>query len=258
MYTDCSLTNESDRLIAIGGVARQHQKKNGDKYSAGLWQSWIREQMCWFTYGEHRQHPRENTGRAPSWSWAAVNHSVYFPEDTKVFHEAYTDVTKIDITLENADDPFGGVKSGVLTLRSRFMMIFEMESRPNTPNNYRGISFGKFPISASDIRWDHRDCGLESYSESILMLPIGVSKDSVIKVLLLILTNQENGQYERVGYFVVYDWADDYKLIRRAMNLTQDEQFKELGLGDALPSEKDYISTDVDEDGITWYTISIV
>ncbi|TGO71107.1 hypothetical protein BELL_0619g00090 [Botrytis elliptica] len=258
IYTHCSLTNESDRLIAIGGVARQHQKKNGDKYLAGLWQSRIREQMCWFTHGEHRQHPRENTGRAPSWSWAAVNNSVYFPGDTEVFHEAYIDVTKIDITLENTDDPFGGVKSGILTLRSRFMMIFGMEPRPNTANNYRGISFGKFPIRTSDIFWDHRDCGLESYSESILMLPIGVSLN-FIKVLVLMLTNQENGKYERVGYFDLPSYSDGYESIRRAMNLTQDdEQFKELGLGDALPSEKDYISTDVDEDGITWYTISIV
>lgn len=261
IYTRCSLTNENDRLIAISGVARQHQKKNGDKYFAGLWQSRIREQMCWYTYNKHRQHLKEKTSPAPSWSWAAVNQEVSFPRDRKMIHEAYIDVTKVDIALENVNDPFGGVKSGVLTLRSKSMITYEMKS---PFSSYDMITIGKLSFDNFDTWWDSINCGLESYPTSILILPIGVFEDSgdtEIEGLLLIHTNQENGQYERVGHFRIPDPSIEYEPIRRAMNLSQDEQFKELGLlenGAALPSEKDYISTDVDEDGLTWYTISII
>ncbi|KAM0312307.1 hypothetical protein ACHAO8_006431 [Botrytis cinerea] len=241
-YSNCSLTNDSDCLVAIGGVARKIQKKNGDKYCAGLWKA------------------RRNNWRAPSWSWAAVRKRVGLVGDAVAFHEAYIDVTKVDITAEN-DDPFGCIKSGVLTLRSKSMIIYEMRS-PLSENGERSI--GKLSIGHFILHWDHRDCCLESYRKSTLILPIGVMKvsyGSMIMGLLLGHTLQENGQYERLGYFTIFELADEYKLIIQAMNLAQDEQFKELGLlenGGALPSEKDYISIDVDEDGLTWYTISIV
>ncbi|KAM3158309.1 hypothetical protein ABEW05_001152 [Botrytis cinerea] len=257
IYTRCSLTNESDRLIAIGGVARQHQMKNGDKYFAGLWQSRIKEQMCWYTYSKQWRHPGENTWRAPSWSWAAVNQEVSFP--TKMIHEAYIDVTKVDIALENVEDPFGGVKSGVLTIRSKSMIIHEMGS---PLNEHSDISVDRLLfIEPRFIVWDR---SWESYRNTILILAIGVSEHSnfkEIKGLLLKHTLQENGQYERLGYFSIPNGVREYRLVGTVTCLDQDYQFNELDLLGYLvdlPSEKDYISTDVDEDGITWYTISIV
>ncbi|TGO57644.1 hypothetical protein BCON_0063g00010 [Botryotinia convoluta] len=254
VYTNCSLTNESDRLIAIGGVARQFQKKNGDKYFAGLWQARLKEQMCWYIDRYITKIPRENTWRAPSWSWAAVKQPVSIFDDTAVFAEACIDITKVDITLEH-DDPFGGVKRGVLNLRSKSMIICEMES---PLDKYSGRSIGKISIKSYDLKWDYEDCGSEGFCHSILVLPVGILEHGGIGGLLLRHTDQENGQYERLGRFQLRTYFDDYKVMSRAMNLAQDKQFEELGLGDVLPSEKDYISTDVDEDGITWYTISIV
>ncbi|KAF7940856.1 uncharacterized protein EAE97_007041 [Botrytis byssoidea] len=204
IYTWCSLTNESDRFIAIGGVARQLQKNNGGKYFAGLWQARLKDQMCWYIVRFITKTPKENTWRAPSWSWASVKHRVVIHDDTTVLREACIDVVEVDITLEDFDDPFGGVKSGDLVLRSKTMIFCERKS----------------PL--------HR------------------------------FTRMGGGQYERIGHFTIIKGDTGYELICRAMNLAQDEQFKALGLGDALPSEKDYISTDVDEDGMTWYTISIV
>ncbi|KAF7894956.1 hypothetical protein EAF00_006770 [Botryotinia globosa] len=210
VYSNCSLTHDSDCLIAIGGVARQLQNKNGGKYFAGLWQSRIREQMCWYIESFITKTPRENTWRAPSWSWASVKHMVAMHDDTVVLREAYIDIVEVDITLEH-DDPFGGVKRGVLSIRSKSMLSCEMKS---PLNQYGERSRNKITIG--------------------------------------------NGQYERLGRLEIWEEDPNHELIRRAMNLAQDEQFKELGLGDALPSEKDYVSTDVDEDGITWYTISIL
>ncbi|TGO12541.1 hypothetical protein BTUL_0086g00160 [Botrytis tulipae] len=270
VYSNCSLTYDSDCLIAIGGVARQLQNKNGDKYFAGLWQSRIREQMCWYIDGFITKTPKENTWRAPSWSWASVKHVVAMHDDTVVLREAYIDIVEVDITLEH-DDPFGGVKRGVLSIRSKSMLSCEMKSplnqygeRSRNKITIDRITIGKISIETYLIGWDYEDCGSEGFCNPILVLPIGTlgydgpNSSAKIEGLLLRPTDQENGQYERLGRLEIWEEDPNYELIRRAMNLAQDEQFKELGLGDALPSEKDYVSTDVDEDGITWYTISIV
>ncbi|TGO67025.1 hypothetical protein BOTNAR_0049g00120 [Botryotinia narcissicola] len=262
IYTWCSLTNESDRLIAIGGVARQLQKNNGGKYFAGLWQARLKDQMCWYIDRFITKTPKENTWRAPSWSWASVKHKVVIHDDTTVLHEACIDVVEVDITLEDVDDPFGGVKSGDLVLRSKTMIFCE---RKSPLHRFTRMSVGKISIEPTNINWDHEDCGSKGHCNSILILPIGILKDagansdfSRIDGLLLTHIKKKGGQYERIGHFTIIKGDTYYELICRAMNLAQDEQFKALGLGDALPSEKDYISTDVDEDGMTWYTISIV
>ncbi|KAF5869349.1 putative tol protein [Botrytis fragariae] len=264
VYTNCSLTNESDRLIAIGGVARQLQNRTGDKYFAGLWQSRIKEQMCWYMDKNLAEPSRERTCQAPSWSWVAAKGRVHMPDDKKVLRKSFIHVTNVMTTLEDNDDPFGGVKSGTLELRTKFMTFCERE----TPfDQYVGIPLGKISISPFYINWDHKDCGPKRCCNSILILPIGISEviDAndcpQIEGLLLRHTDQENGQYERLGAFTIFEGRAGYELICRAMNLAQDEQFEELGLLEddgTLPSEKDYISTDVGEDGITWYTISIV
>ncbi|TGO28185.1 hypothetical protein BPAE_0031g00510 [Botrytis paeoniae] len=262
VYTNCLLTNESDRLIAIGGVARQLQKKNGDKYFAGLWQARIKEQMCWFIDECSAKVSKENTRPAPSWSWAAVKTRIYMHDDEKVPREAFIDVTNVITTLEDGDNPFGGVKSGTLELRARFMIFYE---RASPFEHCIKLSVGKFSIVSVHVHWDYEDCGPKDSCNSILILPIGILSDTgmdpnppTIEGLLLRHTDQENGQYDRLGHFTILQKYPNYELICRAMNLAQYEQFGELGLGDALPSEKDYISTGVDEDGITWYTISIV
>ncbi|TEY34840.1 hypothetical protein BOTCAL_0608g00050 [Botryotinia calthae] len=267
IYTRGLLTNESDLLIAIGGVARQLQKKNGDKYLAGLWQARIKEQMCWWKNGYNWRHSGENTWSAPSWSWAAVNQKVFLPHDTTVIHESYIHVTKVDIALENVDDPFGGVKSGTLELRSKFMILCERKPF----ENFISPSVGNFGLDNDYISWDHEyderssRSSEESCYDLILMLPVGLLENtrpqsdfSRIEGLLLAHADQENGQYERLGHFTILERESEYGLIRRAMNLAQDEQFRELGLGNALPLKEDYISTDIDEDGLTWYKISIV
>ncbi|KAF7905023.1 uncharacterized protein EAF01_005545 [Botrytis porri] len=197
--------------------------------------------------------------RAPSWSWAAVKQPVSISSDETVVTEAYIEITKVDVTLEH-DDPFGGVKRGVLNVRSRSMIIYKIKS---PFDKYSGRSIGKISIRRYALKWDYTDCGSEGFWNSILILPVGILKAAGteyirIEGILLRHTGQEDGQYERLGHFMVLKMDPHYELICRAMNLAQDEQFRELGLGDALPSEKDYISTDVDEDGITWYAVSIV
>ncbi|KAF1988918.1 hypothetical protein K402DRAFT_427576, partial [Aulographum hederae CBS 113979] len=83
-YTKRSLTKESDRLIAIAGIAEAMQKRSRNAYYAGLWENYTHLQLLWYVrhYREppptnfsivHEPPPyRSEVVIAPSWSWASV------------------------------------------------------------------------------------------------------------------------------------------------------------------------------------------
>ncbi|GAB1317196.1 hypothetical protein MFIFM68171_07406 [Madurella fahalii] len=70
-YSQGQLTRQSDRLVALAGVAELVQKRAQVPYLAGLWASGIMELgLLWVVKG-----PREKQFPccAPSWSWASAN-----------------------------------------------------------------------------------------------------------------------------------------------------------------------------------------
>ena len=102
-YSRSKITRESDRLVAISGLAQEMQTKLGDKYLFGLWLSILPSQILWrlehatpheIWNAEHHEprqpgaeqerkkgrviHMRDRPSyyRAPSWSWASVEGSV--------------------------------------------------------------------------------------------------------------------------------------------------------------------------------------
>ncbi|KAI9643378.1 hypothetical protein NHQ30_007997 [Ciborinia camelliae] len=262
IYSACLLTDESDRLMAIAGIARRMQEQNGDMYFAGLWQARFKEQMCWCTLHSDEGLQDKKYYGLPSWSWTAVSCEVGIPEDTFVFQESYIDITSIDMTLEEEHDGlFGHVKGGILTIRSKYMIKTLIERAP-LPHRHQ-ISIGEINMDCS-IQWDYKDNGLQSLDNSILILPIG-SLDETGECMCILLQNTDkiNGQYERVGALFPepgYHRSSYYRF-RDIMKLIEEEQFQELGISEeskTFPSEKDYLSIDVDEDGRKWYTITIV
>ncbi|KAN0104157.1 Heterokaryon incompatibility protein (HET) domain containing protein, partial [Hyaloscypha variabilis] len=68
-YTKRSLTVQSDRLVAIGGLAQELQAQSGYNYCAGIWAEDIHRGLLWRLYGLG-QTPKSYI--APSWSWAAL------------------------------------------------------------------------------------------------------------------------------------------------------------------------------------------
>jgi hypothetical protein len=46
-YSGCSFTRESDRLIAITGIAQDIARLTGDTFICGLWKSQITKHLSW-------------------------------------------------------------------------------------------------------------------------------------------------------------------------------------------------------------------
>ncbi|KAK3331655.1 heterokaryon incompatibility protein-domain-containing protein [Cercophora scortea] len=82
MYTNCDLTKESDKLIAIAGMAREIQRQTSSIWAAGLWGSSniFPPSLLWMQGSTKLRRPSiTNPQRAPSWSWAAWDGPIQHP-----------------------------------------------------------------------------------------------------------------------------------------------------------------------------------
>ncbi|KAL2135765.1 hypothetical protein VTI74DRAFT_7135 [Chaetomium olivicolor] len=75
-YSACELTKDSDKLVAISGIAKHFQQRSGVRYLAGLWLDRAAKGLLWLARGPSL---KKCVGRAPSWSWAAVDGPVRYP-----------------------------------------------------------------------------------------------------------------------------------------------------------------------------------
>lgn len=77
-YSRRQLTRPRDKLIAIGAVASELSMAMGQNvYLAGLWKNTLSHDLLWSTH-PHLDPCRPEKQRAPSWSWASVDHAIRF------------------------------------------------------------------------------------------------------------------------------------------------------------------------------------
>ena len=72
MYAQLRLTNMTDKLPALAGVAQQIQSQTHDIYLSGIWKSQFVRGLQW-CYDPPEAMTRPESPRAPSWSWAALD-----------------------------------------------------------------------------------------------------------------------------------------------------------------------------------------
>ncbi|KIW16945.1 hypothetical protein PV08_04135 [Exophiala spinifera] len=117
-YSGCLLTEESDKLIAVAGLAQVVQQYMGcpaTDYLAGFWRHCLGEDLLWST--ETRRQERYETYHAPSWSWASVKGSVDWKTPRPHFEasESYSwEVKSANVQLIDAERHFGPVLSGYI------------------------------------------------------------------------------------------------------------------------------------------------
>ena len=72
-YSKAALTYGTDKLVAIQGIVNWIRRVRDSPFIAGLWLSYIIEELCWTErYGRTGPHQPSTpkTWRAPTWSWA--------------------------------------------------------------------------------------------------------------------------------------------------------------------------------------------
>ncbi|KAH7258565.1 heterokaryon incompatibility protein-domain-containing protein [Fusarium solani] len=131
-FSDTHLTCQTDRLPAISGLAKLHQDVLQDEYLAGLWRNDLYKGLFW--QSEFSNRPRQELTAslespdpyiAPSWSWARQDYpvSVCLAQTLDLrqeFEVLQQEFTLLDVEMDLVgSNPYGQLRSGKLTLRSR-------------------------------------------------------------------------------------------------------------------------------------------
>jgi hypothetical protein len=126
-FTQRRFKEISDRLVAISGLARMYGDMiRNPTYVAGLWKEDLIRGLLWHVEGttlipkrsaDNSSDLDEDFPDFPSWSWAGVGYEVV-KNDLKTDNNlgALSEIENIQIDLVNPRDPFGGVKSGRVTI----------------------------------------------------------------------------------------------------------------------------------------------
>jgi hypothetical protein len=184
VYTKCGLTNPSDKLVAISGLAQEFARLLDDEYVAGLWRKNIVDDLLWFTI-ESSGQPRSRPGayRAPTWSWASVDAPVLFVDELDL--EDYADILQIDVEPVDQDVTME-IKRAVISLRGYLIQIPLPQS-----DDESGLTL-------------YFDVNNETTIRQCFSLPL--RKDIVGRLwglVLCLVAKVEDGLYKRIGVFSI-------------------------------------------------------
>ncbi|KAN0122937.1 HET domain containing protein [Hyaloscypha variabilis] len=129
-YSNCHLTVDTDRLIAISGIAKRLQAILSEEYYAGIWQSKLPQCLLWVvTRGEVSKIAKPSSYVAPTWSWASAGVPVKFPMHTPPTILAEVIQAKVILV---SPDATGQISAGSIRLRGMLWTALLVWESPNT------------------------------------------------------------------------------------------------------------------------------
>lgn len=194
-YTQCKLTFSEDKLVAFAGIARVVYEEHGFEYLAGMWKPWLIDLLPWHLDTNDKHH-KPSPYRAPSWSWAAIDGTVYNgrladPTGKYFAHVLEARVTPVGI------DTFGQVENGTLELCCSHIL-------PGRLSTLGGA--GTFTISKIDydVSVDMDYLRTSEWTDlATVLVPILMTSRGTSSVICLVLqsTGGARGEYYRVGSY---------------------------------------------------------
>ncbi|KAH6865560.1 heterokaryon incompatibility protein-domain-containing protein [Alternaria rosae] len=127
-YSSRHLTNATDKLPAISGLAAALCQQTGDRYLAGLWENSIFDDLLWanaslYSSRGNRVAPSRLPGyRAPSWSWASVHGNIDFHRSSKDPASYCAKFLWCHVT-HSGIDKLGAVSGGWIKLRGPLVRV---------------------------------------------------------------------------------------------------------------------------------------
>jgi hypothetical protein len=208
LYTKGALTKPGDKLVAIAGIAKafSHQYNLGD-YLAGLWREEMPYNLLWHVADSEvvKGKPvgitiRQQTYRAPSWSWASVDGCIKYTLFSRSEKGGYlAEVMNAKVTPLHKD-PFGQIAEGFVLLVGYLIKATDTTSVLRTvPGNQSGEIFPRTDRDKFSLEVD------PTVSLELYYLPIFYGEEGWMKGLLLTPHDPDNStpcKFSRVGYFI--------------------------------------------------------
>jgi hypothetical protein len=172
LYSEASLTYQTDKFVAILGIAKAMQSVIGDRYVAGIWQSQLSFELFWKVNVPGNDPSKEYV--APSWSWASVNAGVSLWGAPSWVED---DIRIVDCHVDLAgEDPFGQLTGGHIIVEGSIAPLLIKPSKMYTRITTFRASFNipRFSYkSASDerLQWDNNNADTTiSHLQSLYVL----------------------------------------------------------------------------------------
>lgn len=203
-YSERSLTKQSDRLVALSGIARATQKfYPGATYVGGMWSALLPSSLLWRNAWRKDPEPAQpGTDHfeyiAPSWSWASVRCTITFDDCyPRSADDHLTQNLKIEkmVGIPKHKDQYGALEYAALVLSGA--LLLEVDIGPATESKY-----------CLDMSWDGKLVGIVIVDEpdtfdlhrkfKLFLLPI-VTHHSRIYGIVIREEGNPSGDYSRVG-----------------------------------------------------------
>lgn len=230
-YSSTKLTYESDRLVAISGLARLVASRVPDDYLAGLWKRRILFELCWSKVSKVPWLERPTTVRpshhsdvlhAPSWSWASSPYPVRFYEvggsQSNIELPALYSFTgrrvkplaylQDSLVVPLGPDIFGQIQSASITLTSYLIPLNSVDRTSGSGRlSLSMISLsepGRIRSCNGETCYIYLDSppGSHDTSPPRFLLPLLLQISSIDVMYGLIIQQQPNMQYLRIGMFM--------------------------------------------------------
>ena len=261
-YSTGDLTYVSDKLIAISALAKTMMRRiqahgKEDTYLAGLWKSDLKRGLLWSVLPSRPFHNDygvriQSATPSPSWSWTSLHGAtIWYPnvreEGNLTYEHRVPDPVIEDAKTFPIGDDFGPVNGGFIRIRGPLCQVTASLGEDHQLHHWR-INGGERQDAFESVRmrWDsltdHR--GLP---EILVLMIISANENTIVQGraqgLLLLPTQQRNGQYERLGQMDI-NFGDGHEY-------TQDD----VDVWTSHDMEAEYYEKSC---GDGWYTISII
>ncbi|KAK5126080.1 hypothetical protein LTR85_011435 [Meristemomyces frigidus] len=253
-YNKASLTRVSDRVVAIAGVAERMQELLKDSYVIGLWKRFLPLGLAWDSYGGQRVTPY----LAPTWSWLSLTGGIKQYEPSQQVGDPFIEIRQIHVQPQNPKHITGNIMPGAWLIaygtlkpasleedaryaRSRYpRYVWRCDGVKNNPN-YHG-SFGLDVVAVTGV----------PASEVFLLPVVTISEfdgSKAIRGLMLVLADELEDTYERVGSFAVPEDKSERLFLRRMEPLAG---ISRQGLRGRLEDSREHRDSD---DDVEWERI---
>jgi hypothetical protein len=228
-YSRCNLTFETDRLVAISGLARLISSFLGDNetYLAGLFRGNLIRHLCWTSQTCTRAHLRSRPQAyiAPSWSWASILGPSFL--GIELSDGATSEMAEVlDAETTPIGDPFGQVSHGYIRLRGRLFTC-------STNRSLRLLFVDAEPRFNAQISFDAPiEQGTRLYCMPLLLEDFEIRRPEdawmkelvSMKGIVLTPTGMVRGQFMRCGQFSTGSfWKANYEPLLAWCSIRRDQ-----------------------------------
>lgn len=191
-YSLRKLTFQSDKLVAISGLAEKFSSALGT-YAAGLWpQHEFARSLCWRLRSASMS---SSAFIAPSWSWAALDGPIYAPTRT------HANICASIISCECSplgQNPLGALQRAELKLKAPYVE-FEIKGQDTTHDIDKGISQCLIYAQKDSMDLTFELDTFKTFDYGMKLACLKMFEDIDGDLTCLVLMPTRNGYWERVA-----------------------------------------------------------